>query len=167
MRSIAGLGAVVIALVGISGCAIAPAPSGPCLEALPEIANLGYDRLSRMELDIQGDTEVVRFVFDPTDHGVASVTAEPARGPFLDAAFAEPVVPMGDRLTSIKFEGLTVIDQADRVRADPTDQDPVREVVQVTDPNVTRFIVGTVAGACLRLRVDPELATVALLVSPR
>ncbi len=162
-----GLGAGVIVIAAITGCALTPAPSGPCLEAIPEIANLEYDRIARVELDIQGDTEVVRFVFDPTDRGFGSVTAEPAQGPFVHAAFDEAVTPMGDQLTSVKFEGLSGVGQADRLRADPTDGAPVREVVQVADRNFTRFIVGTVAGACLRLRVDPQLATVALLVSPR
>jgi hypothetical protein len=167
MSAIGRFVAACLAVAAVTSCGLTPAPSGPCLEALPEIANLEYDRIDRVELDIQGDTEVVRFVFDPADRGFGSVTAEPGQGPFVDAAFEEPVTPMGDRLTSIKFEGLTGVGQADRLRADPTDGAPVREVVQVADRNVTRFIVGTVAGACLRLRVDPKQATVALLASPR
>lgn len=165
--------AIIAILGGVVGGACAaipipvPAPSGPCLDDLPEIANLASGHLVRMELDVQGDTEVVRFVFDPTDRGVGSVTVEPARGPFFEAGFGAPVVPMGDRLTSVKFEGLTVIDQADGLRADPGSPQPVREVVQVEDRNVTRFVVGTAAGACLRSRADPASATVALLVSPR
>jgi hypothetical protein len=158
--------ALIVAVV--AGCAaLTPAPSGPCLGELPEISNIEFNRLERVEIDVQGDVEVIRFVLDASQRGFGSVTAEPARGPFEEFMTGESVIPMGDRLTSVKFEGLVGGAHADRLREDPSSLLPVREVVRVSDRNVVRFIVGAVDGACLRLRVDPKLATVALLVSPR
>ena len=104
-------------------------------------------------------------MFDPASHGVGSVTAQRARGPFTDAGTGEAIAPEGDRLTGIRFEGLGGV-LASRLRADPQSREPVRDVVQVTDPNETSFVIGTTAGACLRLRVDPATATVAVLVTP-
>jgi hypothetical protein len=164
--------AVMLVAPLLAGCAVLPvpvgqpAPTGPCLGDLPEIANLAFVRIARVELAQQGDTEVVRFVFDRSAPGFGSVTAEPASGPFFEASTDLPVAIDGDRLTSIKFEGLTGIGEADALRANPVDLAPVRAVIQVADRNVDRFVVGTVAGACLRFRVDDEAGTVALIVSP-
>jgi len=163
------LPAVAVALL-IAGCStvtpFAPEPSGPCLGDLPEISNWGLDHLAVVDLDTDGRTDVVRFTFDPTDPGVASVTAEPATGRWVEVNTAQPVEPIGDRLTSVKFEGLLTVDGAERLGADPVDPiAAVRDVVWVDHPNVTRFIIGTVAGACLRMRQDAAAGTVTVLVT--
>lgn len=165
--------ATALAAATLAGCAAIPvpigqpAPTGPCLGDLPEISNLAFDRIERVELDLQGNIEVVRFVFDRGHPGFGSVTAEPAPdGPYVEETTDVAIVVAGDRRTSVKFEGLKGIGQADRLRADPGALDPVREVVQVQDRNVDRFIIGTAAGTCLRFRVDDAEGTVALIVSP-
>lgn len=171
--TVAGRAAIALVATLLAGCAAIPvpigqpAPTGPCLGDLPQIANLEFDRIERVELDVQGNIEVVRFVFDRGHPGFGSVTAEPAPdGPYIEESTNDAIKVAGDRRTSITFEGLKAIGGADRLRADPVDAAPVREVVQVADRNVDRWIVGTAANVCLRFRVDDAAGTVALIVSP-
>ena len=159
--------ALCVATVVAGACA-AQAPSGPCLADLPEIVTIPFSRLEQVSHEADGTTELVRFQFDPASAGVSSATVAPAdAGPFIEANIQEQVAVQGARLTAVRIEGLVGGAATDRLRVGPEEPYRIREVVQVSDPNAFRWIVGTTAGACLRLRSDDRAATISLIVTDR
>ncbi len=144
---------------------IDPAPSGPCLEDLPEISNLSLDRLRGVTIEGRFGAEVVHFTFEPSDPGFISVTVQPAKPPWWSNATGDPIEIDGERHTSVRFEGLRGVGAGDRLAAGPGDGARIREIVRIEDRNTVHWVLGTVAGTCLRLVVDEAAALVSIHVS--
>lgn len=157
------LAATMAATVLAAGCV---APTGPCLGAAPETVTLPFGRLESVSHEAEGGVELARFAFDQTVAGVVTVTASPADGPFFDAAFGEAIPDVqGDRQTSVTMDGLVGGAATDRLRADAINPHRIREIVQVKDPDLSRWVVGTVGGSCVRLRPNIDAAIVSLIVT--
>jgi hypothetical protein len=156
-----------IALIGsaLLGCA-EPAPSEACLGDEPVTVTLPFARLENIFHEAQPDLELVRFVFDRSVAGSVSATAEPAApGHYVEAQTDVPVAPLGERLTSIRLDGLIGGAATDRVRADGGQPFAIRDIMQVKDPAGFRWIVGTTAGTCARLRANPDAGVIVLAVT--
>jgi hypothetical protein len=142
-----------------------PVPSGLCLEDLPEISNFSFDRLRGVTIEQRFVAEVVHFAFEPSDPGFISVTVQPAKPPWWSDATGEPIDIDGERHTSVRFEGLRGVGAGDRLVASPGDGARIREIVRIEDRNTVHWVLGTVAGTCLRLVVDEAAAFVSVHVS--
>ena len=164
-------GAAFLLVVGITACSATPppvadpVPSGPCLEDLPEISNFSFDRLRGVTIEQRFVSEVVHFTFEPTDPGFISVTVQPAKPPWWSDASGEPIGIDGEHHTSVRFEGLRGVGAGDRLVAAAGDGSRIREVARIEDRNTVHWVVGTVAGTCLRLDVDEAAAVVSIHVS--
>ena len=144
---------------------VEPAPSGPCLEELPEISNFSFDRLRGVSIEQRVVAEVVHFTFEPADPGFISLTVQPAKPPWWSNATGEPVAIDGEQHTSVRFEGLRGVGAGERLAARPGDGARIRDVVRIEDRNTVHWVLGTVAGTCLRLVVDEAAALVSIHVS--
>ena len=153
-----GLAALVAGCVGSDSRA-------PCLTNNPTVITFPFQRLAIVSHEAEGGTELARFAFDPAALGEVKVTVEPALGPFIEFNTSQPIDVQGDRLWSIRIEGLVGGASTDRVRASPSETHRIREIVQVVDENAFRWVVGTAAGACVRLGNEPNDAVVVLHVS--
>lgn len=159
---------VATALIGsgLLGCS-ETAPSEPCLSDEPVSVTLPFARLEDVFHEVQPGLELVRFVFDRSVAGSITATAEPAApGHYVEALTDTPVSPSGERLTSIRIDGLIGGAATDRVRAGADQAFAVREIMQVKEPVGFRWIVGTIAGACTRLRANPDAGVIVLAVTP-
>ena len=158
---------LAIALLGgvLLGCS-EPAPSEACLGDEPLTVTLPFARLENVFHDAQSDIELVRFVFDRSVAGSITATVEPAApGHFVEALSDVPVSPLGERLTSIRVDGLIGGAATDRIQAGGGQPLAIRDVVQVKDPAGFRWIVGTIAGTCARLRANPDAGLIVLAVT--
>lgn len=155
-----------IALGGALLTCSEPAPSEACLGDEPVTVTLPFARLENVFHDAQPDLELVRFVFDRSVTGPVTVTAEPAApGHYVEALSDVPVSPLGERLTSIRIDGLIGGAATDRIRAGGDQPSAIRDVMQVKDPAGFRWIVGTIGGTCARLRANPDAGLIVLAVT--
>lgn len=167
------LAAVLVLAASLTACGtttepppvVEPVLSGPCLEDLPEISNFSFDRLRGVTFEQRFVAEVVHFTLEPSDPGFISVTVQPAKPPWWSNATGEPMEIEGERHTSVRFEGLRGVGAGDRLAASPGDGARIREVVRIEDRNTVHWVVGTVAGTCLRLVVDEAAAIISIHVS--
>jgi hypothetical protein len=143
-----------------------PAPSEPCLGEAPLAVTLPLQRLEGVSHEADGDREWARFAFDRAAHGEVTVTVEAPMPPYLEFSTGAPIAVKGDRLWSVRIDGLVGGAATDRMRADALDRYRIQEIVQVVDPETFRWVVGTVTGACVRLRADEEAGSVVLAVTP-
>ena len=160
----AGL-AILLALAAlVSGCS-GSGSRAPCLTNDPMAITFPFQRLENMSHEAEGDTELARFAFDPAALGEVTVTVEPALGPFVEFNTGQATDVQGDRLWSVRIEGLVGGASTDQVRATPSETHRIRNIVQVVDQNAFRWVVGTAAGACVRLGNEPNDAVVVVHVS--
>lgn len=145
------------------GCSSPPA--GPCLGDQAETIDVPFRHFVNVSLEVEGDTELVRFEFDPTVAGATTITVAPAQAPYLEFVTGAPIGVQGERHTAVVVGGLVGGAATDRIRADLANRSHVREIVQVVEPEGFGWVVGSTADSCLRLRSNDEQGTVMILVT--
>lgn len=83
----------------------------------------------------------------------------------IEALSDTPVAPQGDQLISIRIEGLVGGAATDRVRPGFDEPFAIRDIMQVKESDGFRWIIGTTAGVCRRLRANEEAGVIVLVVT--
>ena len=162
-RLVAGTMVLAFAVAG-TGCGPSSAPA-PCLGDDAEVVSVPFQRLVTVSHELGDGFELARFAFDPAARGQATVSVQRATPPFIEFNVNEPIGVQGQQLWSVRIEGLVGGAATDRMRADVSETNQIREIVQVVDRGAFRWVVGTAAGSCVHLGADEETGIVVLHVA--
>lgn len=148
-----------------SASAVAPSPSEGAFACPPAAQTLEVptNRLVGVAVTPEAGYDEVVFTFGPSDQGSgATPTAElkPAAPPFVKAPSGFPLTVAGESFIRVTFRETIIADGSGNATLQgSSDIKPngtvIREVVQAEAfEGLSDWLVGTVANACARVRVD-------------